>query len=125
MINNALNGNWSLFVMEYKNEDVYQINKSGQIAFSKGIHFSSSYGDQTIYFQHGGFNKLGNYVFLEEKDNIRLRIYNATEEKFNDTFSIDISMLDSNKLHQQYGMELISDDWYIYGEKSVVNLMGW
>ena len=120
--NDLLTGTWGAYTVMYKEEDISGIDFSLNVFTANKMIINAS--QNTIFFPLKSGNYYGRYEVFERDGREFLRIYDSTDSRFDDIYSISIiEIYSSNKgKNKGYRLELKSDDWLIVAEKSVAEV---
>jgi hypothetical protein len=116
-----LYGRWGVYTVIYKGEDISGIDFSKK--FTSGHIMTIDRTQKFITLPVKSEEKeFGDFATYYENGNYFLKIYNATDPRFNGIYLITIIDLnpESEGISKKYEIELESQDLYILGRKDVV-----
>ena len=117
----VVNGTWGLYQVEYglKNESLLYEDKGSDFVFGAPLYF-----DMTSGFMHldldTDYRIKAQFIFNFKKKKKTLKIFNATDERFNGDYQIWIDTVSMNPYRDKYKILLESDSIFMVGTKTIV-----
>lgn len=117
-----LYGNWGVLEVIYQESDIsgYDLSRKVKFGHTMTIHRRQKFITLPIESNRIEF---GHFEIFEENGNNYLKIFDATDSRFNDVYRVTITHLNPERkgISKTFEIELESDDMYILGRQTVVD----
>ncbi len=121
-ISSEVYGNWAVLEVYYGETDISGIDRTSNVILSNSMTIKQSEG-MIFLPSDSGKSDFGRIEPFRKDDKDWIKIYNATDERFNGNYLIHLKEEKSfnNGKSKRYSIVLESKNIYIYGEKTVVS----
>jgi len=112
-------GNWAVLEVYYQGKDISGINRRAHVSASSTMSIFRA-ENVIVLPSNISQNEYGKFNTFSEGSKEYLKVYNATDERFNGVYKIKVKKISSksNGKIEKFSVLLESDKIYIYGLKT-------